>query len=123
MTHKHFLLFILITVHQIAQSQGASSITNSAFVTAAKEELTRDFLDPDAARFRNLYLIMDKVRALCGEVNAKNKFGAYSGFRPFYALDRESGEIGTGIAPEDPSDTVFTTIYRGSCSGKRKQVK
>lgn len=123
MTHKFFLLFTLIAAHQIAQSQGVPIIKDSAFVAAAKEELIRDFLDPDAARFRNLYLITDKVRALCGEVNAKNKFGAYTGFRPFYALDQESGQIGTGVAPDDPSDIVFTTIYRGSCSGKRKQVK
>jgi len=57
--------------------------------------------DPEAARFRNIRKVES---GFCGEVNGKNRFGAYVGFEPFYA--RKSGEKwrvyeSTGIAGEE----------------------
>jgi hypothetical protein len=55
------------------------------------EKVTRDFLDPDAARFRwlpvpdNLGVKADGV-FYCGQVNGKNSFGAYTGFVPFSSM-------------------------------------
>ena len=42
----------------------------------------RSFLDPSSAQWRDLYL---RGIVLCGEVNAKNAYGAYVGFRRFFA--------------------------------------
>lgn len=41
------------------------------------ELVKRSLRDPDSAQFRN-------VSGGCGEVNAKNAYGAMAGFEPFY---------------------------------------
>lgn len=40
--------------------------------------------DPDSAVFKDVWHV-GGGRALCGQVNAKNSYGGYSGFRPFVA--------------------------------------
>ncbi|RIJ09897.1 hypothetical protein DXT77_15765 [Pseudomonas sp. 91RF] len=45
--------------------------------------------DPDSAKFRNERQVSDG--GICGEVNGKNGFGAYSGFAPFFAMKRPDG--------------------------------
>ena len=85
-------------------------------VQSLKYALTKDFHDPESARFRSVQLqsiegtVWERIRAinlellrkstsdeiaslftynpemlqLCGEVNAKNAFGAYVGYKAFY---------------------------------------
>lgn len=48
----------------------------------AREFLTPHLKDPDSAQFRN-------QRKICGEVNAKNSFGGYAGFKRFIAGSKE----------------------------------
>ena len=69
-----------------------------AFPTWSRGELTdtrraeierivaHDLRDPASAQFRNEYRLVssDGDEAFCGEVNAKNAFGGYNGFVPFY---------------------------------------
>lgn len=43
----------------------------------AIELVKRSLRDPDSAKFRN-------VAGSCGEVNAKNAYGAMAGFEPFH---------------------------------------
>ena len=66
--------------------------------------------DPESAQFRNLELAGD---AVCGEVNAKNGFGGYVGFQPFYAL-------GSDVLIHSPTgdeliDGVSTSEIRLAC--------
>ena len=73
------------------------------------EQVVADFYDPSAVQFRNL---KQNYHALCGEVNGKNKLGAYVGFKRFYSSD-----TGSRIEPDDDNslDTVFTEgIIAGS---------
>ncbi|MFD2755983.1 hypothetical protein [Comamonas terrae] len=44
----------------------------------ARERLAKQLKDPDSAQFRN-------QKGFCGEVNAKNSFGGYIGFKRFIA--------------------------------------
>jgi len=58
------------------------------FVQSSKYKLTKNFLDPDSAKFRNLEVRQWKgnegnVLSLCGEVNGKNSMGAYTGYKKF----------------------------------------
>lgn len=47
-------------------------------------ELVKDKLtDPESGKFRKLYAPLKNAKFVCGEVNAKNVFGAYTGFRKF----------------------------------------
>lgn len=116
------LLGALISMPQSVCASGASS--HAAFVADAKRRLTRDFKDPGSAQFRNTYLTTDKgtAVALCGEVNAKNSFGAYTGFRPFYVMDTGKS-LTAGVMEDGAEDIVFNTIFKGACSGKRTPVR
>lgn len=53
----------------------------------AEFALKQRMKDPDAAQFRNerMYTRGDTL-VVCGEVNAKNGFGGYTGFKGFVAL-------------------------------------
>jgi hypothetical protein len=57
------------------------------FVDQAKATLTRNFNDPDSAKYRDLYIGADKDGSpvLCGEVNARNGNGGMSGFQAFFS--------------------------------------
>jgi hypothetical protein len=87
------------------------------------EQVVADFYDPSAAQFRNL---KQNYQALCGEVNGKNKMGAYVGFKRFY-----SGSTGARIEPDIPdhqdpesvearfsasNSRVWQAIYDANCS-------
>jgi hypothetical protein len=54
-------------------------------LTKGKDVVAGQLKDPESARFKNLKAREDGMY-LCGEVNAKNSFGGYVGFRRFYAL-------------------------------------
>jgi len=53
----------------------------------AEFALRRRMKDPDAVQFQNeqMYTRGDSL-IVCGEYNAKNGFGAYNGFKPFFAM-------------------------------------
>lgn len=54
-----------------------------------KKVISSTLKDPDSSQFRALFLNSSKT-ALCGEVNAKNSYGGYVGFRPFVATSNEA---------------------------------
>lgn len=54
-------------------------------VKAIEEKARRNLFDPDAAKFRN-------IKGNCGEINAKNKVGGYTGYRRFI-YDKEFDSI------------------------------
>lgn len=61
------------------------------FVRKAKEALTRDFKDPEGARYSDLVVVeSDALRSLCGSVNGKNSYGAYVGSKRFYVSWKKS---------------------------------
>lgn len=58
-------------------------------IEALKKVIGATLKDPDSSQFRGLFLNPSKT-ALCGEVNAKNSYGGYVGFRPFVATANEA---------------------------------
>lgn len=68
-----------------------------AVMAAGKATLLRNLKDPDTAKLRSLKV--GKDRFLCGEVNARNGFGGYVGYRRFVVLasqvyfDDDSGDF------------------------------
>lgn len=67
-------------------------------VEAVKEHLK----DADSAKFRNQY-------GMCGEVNAKNSFGAYTGYKKFMAIP------GTVVMEDDDSSGMFQSEWEKNC--------
>lgn len=56
----------------------------AARIMAVKMLVSSTLKDPDSARFRG---VKAKWGTVCGEVNAKNSYGGYVGYRRFYAID------------------------------------
>lgn len=59
-------------------------------IELAKKEIAQNLKDPDSAKFRFVRMVQSKenddgtiLALVCGQVNAKNAFGAYAGFKSF----------------------------------------
>jgi len=60
--------------------------SKSAAISAAKKNVADSLKDPSSAQFRNVRLVPYKDGSvICGEVNAKNSYGGYVGFKDFVA--------------------------------------
>jgi hypothetical protein len=98
-----------------AVPHAATAQSREAKIVALAQKNVRDKLkDPDSANFRNVELHAGaKPEAgsvyVCGEVNSKNSYGGYVGFRPFMTLVFWDEAKGSGIAglslvgDDDPS--------------------
>lgn len=82
-------------------------------VAHVREVMALNLLDSESARFRDVCSFERKLdrtapdRSFCGLVNAKNAFGAFTGFRRFF-----SGAKGGMV---DDGSTVFESVYCKSC--------
>lgn len=65
----------------------------------AQETVGRLLKDPSSAQYQNVTYVSSK-EAVCGEVNAKNSYGAYVGFRRFH--------VRAGKAMLEPSDALMS---------------
>lgn len=77
------MLSLFLSVGVLAQN----SANYSAIVKQAKMLAAKDLRDPDSARFRNLGVYRWTTGkggiAVCGDINGKNSFGGYVGYRGF----------------------------------------
>lgn len=67
--------------------KGGSSNSSSDYqmMAAAKKSVLKMLKDPDSAEFRNEHVGTGGIP--CGEVNAKNSFGGYTGFKRYLGFD------------------------------------
>jgi hypothetical protein len=73
-------------VFATAAAAQKSDAGTAAFIDEAKANLTETFKDPQSAQYRSLFISKyGDARVLCGEVNGKNSYGGYVGFRRFAA--------------------------------------
>jgi hypothetical protein len=79
-------------------------------VQKGKELVARNFKDPASAQWRSLYLMNGTT--LCGEVNAKNSYGGYVGFRAFY-VDTVTGSSGYD---DPPGNSFFLNEWSNTCA-------
>lgn len=80
-------------------------------IARAKIAAAAGLKDPDSAKFRNLLAYPDK-KLVCGEINGKNSFGAYSGFSDFYYHN--------GYAMIADHDSIFRARLDELCMGALK---
>lgn len=70
-----------------SNSTSSNEMPEQLLIEQAKRQVTAQLKDPDSAQFRNVrWETHAELVILCGEVNAKNGFGGYAGFRPFFAI-------------------------------------
>ncbi len=72
----------------------ADTTIPTELLSKMKLTVTKKFLDPESAQFRNLKIAGRNI--VHGEVNAKNTYGGYVGFRRFIY----SGDINVVVVTE-----------------------
>ena len=92
----------------------------SSLETEAKHAMADELRDPDSAQFRNVVdgKSINGQETVCGEVNGKNGFGAYVGYRKFIyysdgTLSLESGQPGQFVMDymEECPSKFWSTIH------------
>lgn len=91
----------------------------------AQELVARTFVDPASAQFRDVKSHVNRIgiEAVCGEVNGRNRFGGYAGFRKFYVSGGSAflePEAGLSIDPisgmeDDLAEMKYTLQYNKAC--------
>lgn len=86
------LLSMLLSYPEVSKSKDTTWTDVEKLPAEVESELTKDFKDPFSVKYRNLKV---SNRGLyCGEINGKNSYGAYSGFKKFYASE-EVADVAT----------------------------
>lgn len=78
------VLFTMAMASMVSFSQTLPKIDDTELRVAFAKKLK----DSESARFQSVNLKQSKTNgmwSMCGHVNAKNSYGAYSGFEPFFA--------------------------------------
>lgn len=98
---------------QMASTPLKNAPTSSLGIAQAA---ARDVLkDPDSAKFKNsyqAYRLENGDLVICGEMNAKNSFGGYVGYEPYYV--RLRGNIVKHIAMDDLAAYACNSAAKGS---------
>ena len=114
-----------------------------ALVNELEQYATDKLSDPDSVRYRDLILYHDPNSSpladkyfgeyrLCGELNAKNRFGGYVGYRSFIAemyIGIQGSKIvhGAGGAfiddNESANDDFFSGLKDKDCKGPGESVE
>ena len=76
------------TPAQAADKKLAKQTADQALMTSLRNQLLQRLKDAESARFRGEFLSLSEsvdapVKSLCGEVNAKNSYGGYAGFKRY----------------------------------------
>ena len=102
---------------------GGSAFADEALERAAMDAVAHGLRDPGSAIFRNVETVVYQrpkgghTAYVCGEVNAKNAYGGYVGFRLFYVAETKGGLV-ADIEPREREDAaVFSMMYDTLCRG------
>ena len=78
--------------------------------------------DPESAQYRNMraFNLSNGDRAICGEFNARNSFGGYTGYSPFWIRTRSNSIVAAEIAGVNDTFTEsrITNACQQAASGK-----
>lgn len=94
-----------------------SAQADAAALAKVRRALDDQLFDYPSARFREVYFTPTPSGdvLVCGEVNAKNRMGAFIGWKGFYWL---GGSV--TLADDDPT-SVASVTYPIFCSAERRQ--
>lgn len=102
------------------ERQLAAADTEAALDTRAKAALEGVLNDPFSARYRRVSTGRDG--SLCGQVNAKNRMGAYTGFQTFITFSSGNAvhfQTGAGDRTDPASD--FGPQWQRGCASARER--
>lgn len=100
-------LRVLLLLAGVAAAVGAVWwFTTGQLIHDAKIATASQFRDPDSVQFRHVRVVNDVVgKQVCGELNAKNGFGAYVGFVKFVYSPPFKGGSGIAVIAPEEGDT------------------
>lgn len=126
--------FIVLAAVSLALSQAHAAPLSRAevakLVSDAKGAVGKKLKDPASAHFQGLFLSeeqresegkMVSIYYVCGEVNAKNGYGGYVGYRRFASLS-----VASWVDNDEDSsahDAFETIIWQRKCQNKVRDVK
>lgn len=108
-----FGIFLLSACAQVVERQVLNPTEQQ--VDGIKQGVSRNFKDPDSALWRNIRVTRDtmsdgrQITLVCGQVNAKNSFGAYVGYT-YFTGELRGEQYFPGIAPDVQSDWIAASI-------------
>lgn len=119
--------FLCVVLASVVSSCGSPSDAGGSKMdevmswgVATKMKLNEGLKDPDTAEFRNVVVYNVRMNdgskgyAFCGEVNAKNGFGGYSGYQRFVGNPAV-------VALESESAGEFQSLWNDYCDPLRKE--
>ena len=92
--------------------------TDDYKIGLAREAAAESLIDPTSALFQNVK-VNERGDAVCGEINGKNRMGAYVGFTRFYAED-SAGDFIASLEPEFDFD--YLASIEQSCRQMERAV-
>ncbi len=109
--------FALVTIAPLPRVDAFS-------IPEGKEAIANMMKDPESVKFRGVFETREKDDetwiAICGEVNAKNSYGAYIGYQKFVAAGgiNESEADFTYVVPQsDLEHALQWSMYQAFCDG------
>lgn len=91
------------------KSSELSSIESAQMIVLGEEYVKRRLKDPDSAKFQNQFI--GKRGFPCGEVNSKNGFGGFTGYKRYIVVSAEL----TVIEGENMELSEFDTSWNEGC--------
>jgi outer membrane murein-binding lipoprotein Lpp len=108
-------LVAFLTMIAGCSDRAATAPSESPDISSAKAAVVRLLKDPDSAQFRDVAIVKSKAyTAVCGEINAKNGFGGYVGFQPFYALS--DGQVAIATSDDVSAASDFNVLLKTYCT-------
>lgn len=99
--------FVVLLIVSFISAPVFAQASYVALAAKAKATVVHDLKDPDSAKFRGIGIYKSTTGkggvTVCGEVNAKNAFGAYVGYKRFMLFDDIAlmeGQDSTGLTYE-----------------------
>jgi hypothetical protein len=108
---------------------GSSSADRGA-IAEAKKRTEAHLLDPNAAEYQNVRVVRDKEGhwTVCGEINAKNALGGYTGFRKFAVFETNPEAMIAGTAEasstgmsQETTDAIGEILLQSFCEPETRR--
>lgn len=115
--NNRLILAVLTVVFSAVSTATLSEPADSQSIAIreAKAYFENTLKDPDSATYSDLVVFNNSAGGtngyvVCGKINAKNSYGGYVGFRPFYFSDKShSGDI------QSKNNGLFNDLYEAVC--------
>jgi hypothetical protein len=93
--------------------QPAAAPAQPDYFLRAQQVMSEGMRDPDSVKFRNLFEGngLSGRKTVCGEVNAKNGFGGYTGMKPFIYFADTNEATDVDIVSETPLNPRTASAY------------